>query len=170
MFYYGTQVSRGTSFFWLTGPPTFIINSSRRLICMYIPVFFGQPSSTSPTRFLGWHVGHVKKIMKNRLNGPSAWSKRDTNMWPSCKYMFPGSWFCLKMLFYKGTFIWNGETVIWNGDTFIWNGETFIWAGGSFIWQEVTNILRRVTILLQIVRGKKFLSCVRTLTEEKARQ
>ena len=71
-----------------------------------------------------------------------------------------GSRLCLKNsgnLFAQGTFIWQ-----WG--TFIWDGGSFIEQGGTFIWQEGTFILRRVPILLQIIRGTKFWSCVRTLS------
>ena len=51
---------------------------------------------------------------------------------------------------------------IWQGDIYLQRG-TYIWDGGSFIWQEGTFILRRVTILLQIIRGTIFWSCVRAL-------
>ena len=52
---------------------------------------------------------------------------------------------------------------LFDNGTFIWQWGTFIWQGGTFIWQEGTFILRRVTILLPIIRGTKFWSCVRTL-------
>ena len=78
------------------------------------------------------------------------------------------SWFCFKNLenlFDQGTFIYIYLTVRdiylrWRV-IFWWRG-TFFWWRGTFIWQEGTFILWRVTILLQIVRGTKFLSWVRT--------
>ena len=100
------------------------------------------------------------------IKGPYTWSKRDTNMWPSCKSMPLGSWFCLKNLghlFDKGTFIWQ-----WG--TFIWDGGSFIWQGGTFIWQIGAFILSRVTILLQIIRGTEFWSCVRTVNPEQMKK
>ena len=71
-----------------------------------------------------------------------------------------GLWFCLENL--GNLFV--KETFIWQWGTFIWDEGSFIWQGGTFIWQEGTFILRRVTILLQIIRGTKFWSCVRTLS------
>ena len=49
--------------------------------------------------------------------------------------------------------------------TFIWQWGSFIWQGGTSIWQEGTFVLRTATILLQIIMGTKFWSCVRTLSK-----
>ena len=61
-----------------------------------------------------------------------------------------------------GMFIWQGDIYL-TVRAFFWDEGPFIWQGGTIILQEGTFIMRRVTILLQIVRGTKLWSRVRTL-------
>ena len=113
-----------------------------------------RKSSQNPQNSV--NVGKLFPI-KERLHilkGPYTWSKKDTNMSPFYKEMSLGSWFCPKTL---------GN--LFDMGTFIWDGGSFIWQGGTFIWQGGTFICRSVKIVLLIIRGTKFWSCLRTLNK-----